>query len=188
MKISELRSRYHDQICAKIVRFKTDNSGSSYPNFADSSNQASREIASKLLKKINCSKNQTSLSAISQQQAGKIFEEITRLFIIEALNLIQHLRPAKWVYSIGNITKFEQYTHLAELKRLSKKNKDLASAIGTDYIIKPDIVIGRNPVTDDEINKNIKLIDPQDRVVHYSPLRQRGKSLKPILHASISCK
>lgn len=189
MKISELRSQYHDQICAKIVRFKTDNSGSSYPNFADSSSRASREIASKLLKKMNCSKNQTSLSKISEQQAGKIFEEITRSFVRDVLNLLNHLRPTKWIYSSGKkITDFEQYTHLAELEHLSKENRELASALGKDYIITPDIVIGRNPVLDTEINKEIELIGPQDNVVQYSPLRQRGKSPKPILHASISCK
>lgn len=41
---------------------------------------------------------------------------------------------------------------------------------------------------DMEINKGTELIDPQDNVVQYSPLLQRGKSMKPILHASISCK
>lgn len=188
MKISELRIQYHDQICAKIVRLKKDNSGSWYPNFSDSSSRASREIANKLLKKINYSKNQTNLSAISEQQAGKIFEGITRSFVKDVLNLLNHLRPAKWIYSSDKITSFEQYTHLAEIERLSEESRELASALGTDYIIKPDIVIGRTPVLDIEINKEIKLIDPQDNVVQYSPLRQRGKSPKPILHASISCK
>lgn len=188
MKISELRIQYHDQICAKIVRLKKDNSGSWYPNFSDSSSRASREIANKLLEKINCSKNQTNLSAISEQQAGKIFEGITRSFVKDVLNLLNHLRTAKWIYSSDKITSFEQYTHLAELERLSEESRELASALGTDYIIKPDIVIGRTPVLDIEINKEIKLIDPQDNVVQYSPLRQREESPKPILHASISCK
>ncbi|MCS7287627.1 MAG: NgoMIV family type II restriction endonuclease [Roseiflexus sp.] len=200
MKISELRRNYHDRICTDIVRLKKDKSGLLYPNFADPSSRASREIALEVLKRIKCNKreNENGRSAISEQQAGKIFEEITRSFIRDAFGLLNHLRPGNWIYSTESITNFEQYAHLAELERLfkelaklehlSKESKELASALGLDYIIKPDIVIGRNPVPDAEINKNAALITPQDDVVQYSPLRQRGERPKPILHASISCK
>jgi hypothetical protein len=77
MKISELRRKYHLEIYTQIVRFKKDKSGSLYPNFADSGSQASREIASKVLEKINPSENQANLSEISEQKIGKIFEDIT---------------------------------------------------------------------------------------------------------------
>lgn len=186
MKISELRSEYHKQICENIVWLKSDK-GVQYPNFADSSSQTSKRVALGVHKRINCGNN--SPSAIPEQEVGRRFEEITRLFIKESLSLINHLRPAEWIYSMHPITEFDQYAHLAELERISKDNKELASVLGVDYIIKPDIVIGRHPVSDQEINRHEQpILDPEDKVVQYSPLRQRGQSSKPILHASISCK
>ncbi|MGB9753662.1 NgoMIV family type II restriction endonuclease [Roseiflexus castenholzii] len=186
MKISELRSEYHKQICENIVWVKSDK-GVQYPNFADSSSRTSRRIALGVHKRINCGNH--SPSAIPEQEVGRRFEETTRLFIKESLSLINHLRPAEWIYSTYPITEFDQHAHLAELERISKDNKELASVLGVDYIIKPDIVIGRHPVSDQEINRHEQpILDPEDKVVQYSPLRQRGQSSKPILHASISCK
>ena len=185
MKISELRSEYHKQICKEIVWLKSDK-GSQYPNFADSSSQTSRKVALGVHKRINCNNHRT--STISEQEVGRIFEKITRSFIQSSLILINHLRPAEWIYHTHPITEFDQYAHLAELERISKDNKELASVLGVDYIIKPDIVIGRHPVSDQEINRHEQILYPEDKVVQHSPLRQRGRSSKPILHASISCK
>ena len=68
-----------------------------------------------------------------------------------------------------------------------RANRELASIFGVDYIIKPDIIIARVPVSDDEINAEETLLDPAQAIVKYSPLRKKEGS-KPILHASISCK
>ncbi|ABU60070.1 NgoMIV family type II restriction endonuclease [Roseiflexus castenholzii] len=185
MKISELRSKYHKQICEKIVWLKNDKGGQ-YPSFADSSSQTSRNVAIGVHKRINCGNH--SPSAISEQEVGRRFEEITRSFIKETLSLINHLRPAEWIYSTHPITEFDQYAHLAKLERISKDNKELASIVGVDYIIKPDIVIGIHPASYQEINRHEPILDPEDKVVQYSPLLQRGQSSRPTLHASISCK
>ena len=84
-----------------------------------------------------------------------------------------------------NIEQFEQYQHLNELGRLSKENPGLASALGSDYIIKPDIVIGREPEPDDFINKPYAVVD--DDFALHTNIRAANNGL-PILHASISCK
>lgn len=49
------------------------------------------------------------------------------------------------------VEEFEQYEHLADLSRTLSTLKELRATLG-DYIIKPDIVIGRQPVHDEEIN------------------------------------
>ena len=84
-----------------------------------------------------------------------------------------------------NIERFEQYQHLKELGKLAKENPSLASALGSDYLIKPDIVIGREPESDEFINKPCTIVD-QD-VASNTTIRSVNNDL-PILHASISCK
>lgn len=68
---------------------------------------------------------------------------------------------------------------------MAKENPGLASALGSDYLIKPDIVIGRNPEADDSINEPCVIIDKN--FASHTNIRAANNSL-PILHASISCK
>ena len=68
---------------------------------------------------------------------------------------------------------------------MAKENPGLASALGSDYLIKPDIVIGRNPESDDSINEPYDIVD--NDFASYTNIRAANNSL-PILHASISCK
>ena len=58
-------------------------------------------------------------------------------------------------------------------------------ALGSDYLIKPDVVIGRYPEPDDNINAAGELVD--NSVARLTSLRL-ANSEEPILHASISCK
>ncbi len=85
----------------------------------------------------------------------------------------------------GGISNFDQYSHLDELEAIAKENRAIATAIGSDYLIKPDIVIGRTPETDEFINQQGQLVD--DSVAGLTSLRAQNQN-KPILHASISCK
>jgi len=105
----------------------------------------------------------------------------------KAFQLLAHLRPGKWEFEIGKrIEEFEQYEHLAHLAKALEKNKELRAALG-DYIINPDIVIGKRPVDDHEINKNGTILKRNDKSSKLTPVRLiNSKHL--ILHASISCK
>lgn len=59
--------------------------------------------------------------------------------------------------------------------------------MGGDYLVAPDIVVARFPVSDDEINHFGEVVD--DSVTEYSPLRAANRPEEtPLLHASISCK
>lgn len=80
---------------------------------------------------------------------------------------------------------FEQYSHLTAIAEAAKSNRQLAAAIGSDYIITPDIVISRAPEEDIVINRSQVLVD--DTCVKLAALRKINGCL-PTLHASISCK
>lgn len=183
MLLAELRQEYHQRICREIVR--TQPSNPPYPNFADKTNKASREIAWRILEQIGYQLLEE--TQLPGQTAGGRFEEITRDYLEKALEQLQHLRPGKWLYKTGmDISQFDQYEHLARLHELTESNSDLASVLGSEYIITPDIVVARAPVVDDEINRS-SLIIKGTALAGLTPLRAVN-SPRFLLHASISCK
>jgi hypothetical protein len=188
MSIAEIRKQYHHRICNKIIRVSGGRETGGYPNFADGSNTSSVAIAWGILDLIGC---EPKPGKLSPQTIGNLFEALTRDFLEQTFQRLQHLRPGKWLYTTENtaIAGFEQYEHLARLEQLVNRDNDLASALGGDYIVKPDIVIGRYPVPDDEINVVDILVGDTEDVASLSPLREANREdAHPILHASISCK
>ncbi len=187
MNFLQLRKKYHRSVCEKIIRITHKKGQDSYPNIADGSNLSSKKIAWELINLIGCS---SSSEPIPGQTAGNLFELVTKEFLEEAFGLLQHLRPGKWMYSIkSDISHFDQYKDLAKIDKIVRNNVDLATTIGLNYIVKPDIVIGRIPVSESEINEPRRLVDLNDPIAKLTPLRQSNYSdPKPILHASISCK
>jgi hypothetical protein len=129
------------------------------------------------------------------QAAGARFARITKIFIESSFSRLAHIRPGRWHYSntpgkLG-ITAFEQYAHLATLQRILESNqqdREFRTAFASDYLVSPDIVVGRLPITDDEINTNEELIDTGLPVASHTPLRGANTDNQSILHASISCK
>ncbi len=187
MSIVDLRRIYHSRICREIVRLKRDGE-TKYPNFADKGNKSSREIAWGIVQRLGCAAN---YDALSGQASGNRFEIITKDFLESAFGLLHHLRPGRWHYSIETpISDFDQYEHLGELERIVEQVSTLASSLGTDYIIKPDIVIGRWTVSDEEINREKTVVDTTGTFAGLTPLREVNaeKTHRLILHASISCK
>ena len=186
MTLDQLRREYHQELCREIVREKKGKKGIC-PNFADGDSKASVEIAWHIVNSMGCVPGAESING---QTAGKLFEQVTLRFLQSAFELLQHLRPGPWEYSTHkSISDFAQYRHLAELESLVEKRTELISVFGGDYLIKPDIVIGRTPFTDKDINLRGAGLSDQQTVAKKSPLR-RSNSLVPrqILHASISCK
>ncbi len=185
MELMKLRREYHQSVCHKIIRIQPGNPD--FPNFADKTNRASREIAWGIVKRLG---NPVPDENLKGQTTGGRFEEITCDFLQSAFDLLLHLRPGQWHYSTGlAISEFDQYEHLAEIERLVKGNGELATALGKEYIIAPDIVVGRFPVKDEEINSNQQVLSPSDGVATFTPLRSSNlPQPHSILHASISCK
>ncbi|HHX43627.1 MAG TPA: restriction endonuclease [Chloroflexi bacterium] len=186
MSIAELRRDYHARICREIVCIKRGRKGE-YPNFADADNATSIAIARGIVDRIAM---EIGISDVPAQTAGGRFEEFTRDFLERAFELLQHIRPGAWQYSTKRfISAFDQYAHLADLERAILASQQLSSSLGTDYIARPDIVIGRLPVSDMEINQHYDVLPGNESVARLTPLRSSNSSSPiPILHASISCK
>jgi len=186
-KLDSLRKRYHQRLCEELIRIRQDKKKGDYPNFADGDSAINSKIAWGIANKI-CGR--VPYGRISGQTAGKLFQAITKDYIASAFSLISHIRPGKWQYWVEtDIAKFEQYRDLAEVVSELRNNEKLAAVFGQDYIVKPDILISRQPIPDVEINRDQKLLLKDDSVASKTPLRAANYSKPwPILHASISCK
>ncbi len=101
---------------------------------------------------------------------------------------LDHLRPGAWNIEKGVrfiIAGHEQYAHLTALQEAASRDPQLAAALGSDYVITPDVVITRETEEDAAINVHENLVD--DQYTKLASLRKVNGGL-PLLHASISCK
>ncbi|MDE0609027.1 MAG: restriction endonuclease [Anaerolineaceae bacterium] len=189
MSLEKLRESYHRNLCRDIIRNNWDkrHKRHTHLNFADKGNNFSIQTAYAIADAIGCTPK---TGNISGQTAGRLFEKITKNYLEESFDFLLHLRPGNWVYSTQTeISRFVQYAHLARLEELIKMQPELDTVFGSDYIIKPDIVVGRLPVEDHDINRLGAQLTTENKAARFSPLRERNqKRPRPILHASISCK
>ncbi|NOZ72847.1 MAG: restriction endonuclease, partial [Chloroflexi bacterium] len=182
MDMQGLRRAYHRRLCQEVLAERNG-----VPNIADRSSKASIAIARALVQQLD---EPLMSQAPDGQRAGMLFEQITRDFLQEAFTLLTHLRPGRWLFSVGQtISDFDQYEHLARIQALLKQYPELATTLGGNYIVKPDIVVGKYPISDDEINLNGKVIGESGSVAELTPFRSYNhEKLRLLLHASISCK
>ena len=182
--IETQRKLYHRSLIESGV-LTIDNNG--IPSNADKSSRISIEISRKIAENLLAESHEKSLG----QTSGAKFEQINLNFIAQTFPLLQNLRPGKWVVEkLGNrnsikTSSFAQYEHLSYLGEIIKTDSKLATALGNDYMIAPDIVIYRLPENDEKINESIQIVD--DSCCLQSVIREKYFSL-PILHASISAK
>lgn len=125
------------------------------------------------------------------QTLGAKFEGIVADFLKATFTKLQHVRPGIWrVMKLGNrnplkMSSFSQYDHLDYLQGLVKADRTLASIMGTDYLVAPDIVIYRELLNEMELNSPEPIVD--ETVAGLADLRASNGG-KPILHASVSAK
>jgi hypothetical protein len=187
VKLHHLREEYHNRICQEVIQFKRVGS-MEYPNLADSTIKSSRKIATLITQELGCNPNHTKSS---ETESDELFKIVTKEFLESALDSLQHLRPGRWHFSTqDSLSDFDQYKHLVNLEKLAERIKLLTASLGTYYIKRPDIIIGRYPISDDEINQQDQLIGEQPRdIAALTPLREVNIPARTmILHASISCK
>lgn len=183
--LADLRADYLQRLCAEVLGVRND---SAILNIADRSSKSSTKIASRMVELIGYP---TCPNVLPSQTAGNEFTRLTMEFLQAAFPKLGHLRPGDWFFAMdpseAKIALFEQYGHLTDLKTFLEAHKELATAIGSDYLVTPDIIVGRQPVVDAEINAAESLVDSSDVAARRSPLRAANAGL-PVLHASISCK
>ena len=177
--LTKARREYHATLLGGILTKST----AGVPSNADKASKPSREIATSILDQLGPAKTAPKLPG---QTAGADFEGVCASFVSVCFQRMQHLRPGSFtVAKGGGIAMFDQYAHLDDLEAIAKANREIATAIGSDYLIKPDIVVTRTPEEDGTINAKGTLVD--NDTARLSSLRAINQPLE-ILHASISCK
>ncbi len=182
--IENERKKYHRSLIEYGV-LSIDNKN--IPSNADKSSRLSIEISRRIAESLLAESHEKSLG----QTSGSKFEQCNLEFISKTFPLLQNLRPGKWVVEkLGNrssikTSSFAQYEHLSYLGEVIKTDSKLATALGNDYMVAPDIVIYRLPESDEQINAQIQIVD--DTCCLQSVIREKYSKL-PILHASISAK
>ena len=179
ISLEDLRRAYHEKVCTQILGYRDG-----VLNIADKDNKKSVGLAQGILARMGftpCPQPPT------LQGTASLFESLTCEYLDEAFHLIQHLRPGNWTFSVhADVTAFDQYEHLADLARILAEQPELRATLG-DYLVKPDIVVGRSPVSDREINRDANIA--QRTNANLTPLRAGNfPDPRPILHAGISCK
>jgi len=182
--LNEARGSFHAALLGSVLN--VDATG--VLTNADKANRASIAIAKGIIERIG---EHRGLERLAGQSSGNQFEGICTEFIKTTFTALGHLRPGRWTVSKGvgggrmGIARFEQYSHLDALADLASKTPELAAALGSDYLIKPDVVIYREPEPDESLNSAKSIVN--DDVARFTGLRAKNNQM-PILHASISCK
>lgn len=184
--LTQERSNFHKEVLQNVLRVTREGN----PNNADKDSGLSVKIAAHILGRIGVAPK----SPLSGQSAGSLFERCCEHFLNRTFSQLGVLRPGPWTVDrtgptvergAKGIAKYEQYEHLVALQKAADDNSDLAAALGTDYIIKPDVMIYRWPLKDTEINSSERIVDRQS--ANLTSLRSSNQP-KALLHASVSCK
>lgn len=214
MGISEARLRFYQKLTATgVLCIDAHGTPSNADDGGEKQRQkgqtASVRYALGIFQRIQA---EVSGSRLSAQSSGSKFEHCVAEYLDETfVKTMSHIRPGKWkirtksekpspkprrkrgVPVVAEVARrggfeiyaYDQYMHLGHLESLAKQNIELASVIGNDYVITPDVVITREAETDDELNSAGALVD-QDSATLASLRRDYGA--RSLLHASISCK
>lgn len=178
------RKKYHEGLLREGV-LTIDKNG--VPSNADRASKLSISIALGIANRLMAETQDKSVG----QTSGAKFEQLNMQFLINTFPKLQHLRPGKWhITKLGNrnaikTSSFAQYEHLEYLSKLMAYDSKLAASMGNDYMVAPDVVVYREPETDEEINRPEVFVD--NEVCTMSDLRKQNGGL-PILHASVSAK
>lgn len=182
--LTEERKHYHRMLLDGGV-LTVDKNG--IPSNADSSSRLSKEIAKGIADQLMAEVHEKALG----QTSGAKFEQINMEFLAATFPKLQNVRPGKWhIVKLGNrnaikTSSFCQYEHLDYLAQLLAVDSKLAASMGNDYMVAPDVVVYREPLTDEELNSQVVIVD--DSVALQTDIRTKNGGL-PILHASISAK
>lgn len=182
--IVSARELFHKELVARGV-LSIDKRG--VPSNADTGNKPSCAIGKLVAEKLNARVGEK----MPAQSVGKVFEELVCKFLNETFPRLQHLRPGKWkVFNLGNnnavnTSTFAQYEHLAHLAKVLDADRELATMIGNDYMVAPDIVVARELCSDAEINGPGRYVDGNTCLK--ADIRESNGG-QPLMHASVSAK
>lgn len=179
ISLADLRRKFHAALLGSALTVSNEQVAS----ISDKSSRASRLIGKAIVDSLGYV-----LPSAKQkgQSSGVEFEDAVAGFLSDALTLVRHLGAGKLQVQRGHlISAFQQFRHLAEIDRLVRNNEELKSALGADYLVKPDVLLFRAPEPDDELNRHGDLTG--FGMAEHTSLREANNP-DPILKAVISCK
>ena len=179
MGLEHLRKTYQGTVFRQVLGYRAG-----IPNIADKNRKTTIQIARCLITRMGFS---LCSDPPKGHEARVLFAELTLDYLQKAFQLLQYLCPSKSIFSIRrDAPPFDGYEHLADLPRVLGQHPELHATWG-DYLITPDILVGRSPVSKQQINQTSNVL--QGNSVTSMPLCVSNLSEpKLILHASISCK
>lgn len=191
----EQRLQFHQALLGGILTV----SKTGVPNIADKDSKTSVTISKSLLTQIGTAHI---VRKGPGQTSGKDFEQAVADYLRRTFLHLAHLRPGSWEVrdrssaASMEISNFEQYDHIARLMEVIESDPQIATALGSDYLITPDVVVLRKPESEAVINKpgwivnNAVALHTPLREVNRPPLKSGGSLSRVtlLLHASVSCK
>lgn len=158
------------------------------PNNADVSNPRSVGVAEHLSEQLGLSLVERMDSA---NTLGKLFADAVADFLRNVLPLVAALRPGPFTVSTktpaDGIAQFAQYAHLRDIREMLEKHPSMRTTLGTDYLVRPDIVISRPRLSRESLGGALWSDDDRPAVGALASLIEREGS-RPALFASVSAK
>lgn len=175
--ISQARDAFHAAlVVGRVLTIDADDS----VRLADNKSSISRDLGRAIIEAL---KGEVGAVRLTGQTAGKNLEDALRDFVNQVLPGMKALLPG--TYSAHRnlpISDFAQYRHLKVLTELTRENWEVRKALGGDYMVRPDVVVARASMSDEDLNGTVTVVPPGTTD---ATLRRHDL---PILHASISCK
>lgn len=106
---------------------------------ADTDNAASQLIAETVLDRLGVPRGIE--TGIADPKSGRPLERAVAKSLRQELPLHDHGRAWNVHETPIAISDFVQYNHLKELDKLVRSSRDLRITLGTDYLIKPDVIV-----------------------------------------------
>lgn len=132
----------------------------------------------------------------SAQTSGTLFTRAVKTFLEDAFLLFRHLREGEWIWASDSteISHFDQYGHLKEIREFISNNAEMRSTFGEDYIVKPDIAVYKRQLSPRDWGGRSRPCageaGTEEPAGIRSPLFKDARNAPglPLLLASISCK
>lgn len=153
---------------------------------ADSANRTSVKVSRSWAEAL---KTEVAEERAAGQTLGANFEHAVCGYVKATFPQLSHLRPGTWDVELignrGNLHGFAQYEHLHVLDEAIRENPKLRTVLGNSYAISPDVIVSREPESDEELNSVLQVVDAESAV--HADLRATNQPNR-LLHAVVSCK
>jgi hypothetical protein len=154
------------------------------PSIADRTSKASVKLARLIFEQLPSEAAER--AQIPPQTLGTTFEKLVAAMLARSLRSMSacHDGRLEVIQSDAHgIQDFEQYTHLRKISEISESNPEVASLLGQDYLIRPDVIVVKNPLSGAALARVcVEAAAVDTRILSPTVVGVRA------LHASVSCK